>query len=117
MTIEEIQTICHQLPGTTEDIKWDTHLCFNVGGKMYLVTSPDDVPASASFIAPPEEFEILESSPGFSRNKYMARYGWVNIDNIRLLTHAQWEQYIRHSYQTVVAKLLLKMRKQLGAVV
>ncbi|ALW87053.1 hypothetical protein AUC43_19440 [Hymenobacter sedentarius] len=87
MTIEDLQAICQRLPGTTEDIKWDTHLCFNVGGKMYLVTSPDEVPTTAS-IAPPEAFETLESSPGFSRNKHLVRYGWVNMDNIHLLTHA-----------------------------
>ena len=48
---------------------------------------------------------------------HIARYGWVNIDNIHLLMHAQWERYIRHSYQTFIANLSLKMRKQLGAVV
>lgn len=114
MTIEDLQAICQRLPGTTEDIKWDVHLCFNVGGKMYLVTSPDEVPPTASFRVPMEEVETLENSPGFSRNKYMGRYGWVNIDNIHQLSREQWEQRIRYSYETVRAKLPLKVRKQLA---
>jgi predicted DNA-binding protein (MmcQ/YjbR family) len=62
------------------------HLCFSVGGKMYLGTSPDAVPPTASFIAPPEEFETLVERPGFSPNKHLGRYDWVTIDNIHLLT-------------------------------
>jgi predicted DNA-binding protein (MmcQ/YjbR family) len=116
MTIEEIQTICQLLPGTTEDIKWDDHLCFNVGGKMYLVTSPDQVPPSASFAATPEEFEELTAKEGISRHQYLGRYGWVGLESIHLLTTAQWEHYIRQSYQRVAAKLPLKTRKQLGLV-
>jgi predicted DNA-binding protein (MmcQ/YjbR family) len=115
MTIEELQTLCQQLPGTTEDIKWDYHLCFNVGGKMYLVTSPDEVPPSASFAATPEDFEELTAREGISPQRHLGRYGWVQVSNIHLLTPAQWEQYIRQSYQRVLAKLPLKVRKQLGA--
>ena len=37
MNIEEIQNLCKQLPGVTEDIKWGNDLCFSVGGKMFLV--------------------------------------------------------------------------------
>ena len=44
MNIPELQQLCKALPGMTEDIKWENHLCFNVGGKMFLVTSPDNVP-------------------------------------------------------------------------
>ncbi|WP_201987356.1 MmcQ/YjbR family DNA-binding protein [Hymenobacter rubidus] len=116
MSIEDLQTICLQLPGTTEDLKWDVHLCFSVHRKIYLLTTPDDFPPTATFVVPVEEVELLENSPGFSHNKQLGRYGWINMDDITLLTHAQWEHYIRQSYQLVVAKLPLKVRKQLGAV-
>ena len=115
MTIEDLQALCLRLPGTTEDLKWGVHLCFSVGGKMYLGTSPDALPPTASFIAPPEELETLLESPGFSPNKHLGRYGWVTIDNIARLGPAQWERYLRHSYHTVRAKLPLKVQKQLAA--
>jgi len=34
MNIEEVQSLCKQLPVLTEDIKWGSDLCFGVGGKM-----------------------------------------------------------------------------------
>ncbi|GAA4370670.1 MmcQ/YjbR family DNA-binding protein [Hymenobacter saemangeumensis] len=116
MNIEELQTICQQLPGTTEDIKWDYHLCFNVGGKMYLITSPDEAPPSASFTTTPEGFEELTARAGINAQKHLGRYGWVQVDDINLLTLAQWQHYIRESYLRVASKLSLKLRKQLGIV-
>ena len=47
MTIEDIQEICGKYPGVTEDIEWQDHLGFNIGGKMFLITAPDAVPCSA----------------------------------------------------------------------
>jgi len=114
MTIEDLQAICQQLPGTTEDIKWDYHLCFNVGGKMYLITSPDEVPPSAFFCPTPESFEELTARPGFSIPKQLGRYGWVQVENISLLTPAEWQRYIGESHQRISAKLTLKLRRQLG---
>jgi hypothetical protein len=36
MNSEDLQGICEKLKGVTEDIKWEDHLCFNVGKKMFL---------------------------------------------------------------------------------
>jgi predicted DNA-binding protein (MmcQ/YjbR family) len=113
MTIEDLQALCLRLPCTTEDLKWGMHLCFSVGGKMYLDTSPDAVPPTASFLASPEEFAALVERPGFGPNKHLGRYGWVTADNIHLLSAAQWEGYVQHPYRTVRAKLPLKVARTL----
>ena len=60
MTIEDIRAICMELPGVTEDIKLGEHLCFNVGGKSFVFTSPDRAPVSASFKVPAEDFEARQ---------------------------------------------------------
>ena len=114
MHIEEIQTICKSLPAVTEDIKWEDHLCFNVGGKMFLVTSPDRLPPSASFKVPEEAFEALVSREGFMPAPYMARYKWVHLDDINRLPAREWEKYILGSYQLIANKLPKKTRKELG---
>ncbi|WP_082022169.1 MmcQ/YjbR family DNA-binding protein [Flavihumibacter sp. ZG627] len=57
MIIDLIREICLSLPAVTEDIKWESHLCFNVGGKMFLISSPDEVPVNATFKVPEESFE------------------------------------------------------------
>jgi predicted DNA-binding protein (MmcQ/YjbR family) len=114
MTIEDIETICDQFPAVTKDIKWEAHLCFNVGGKMFLMTSPDDVPPNAAFKVSDEEFEAISSRVGFKPAAYLARYKWVHVNDISRLNKKEWEHYARQSYDLVVAKLPNKIKNTLG---
>lgn len=114
MTVEEIQAICQAFKGVTQDIKWQDHLCFNVGDKMFIVTSPDSVPVSASFKTSDEEFDELSAREGFQPAPYMARHKWVFMDDISRLSYKQWEHYARLAYELVAAKLPAKTRKQLS---
>jgi predicted DNA-binding protein (MmcQ/YjbR family) len=114
MNISDIQKICKKHKGVTEDIKWEDHLCFNIGGKMFLVTAPDHVPVSVSFKVSEEEFEELSVKPGFMPAPYMARHKWVHLDDIKRLSKKQWEHYIRESYLLVAAKLPAKIKKEIG---
>ncbi|MGV3504866.1 MAG: MmcQ/YjbR family DNA-binding protein [Adhaeribacter sp.] len=114
MSIEDIQRICQALPAVTQDIKWEDHLCFNVGGKMFLVTSPDQVPSSASFKVAEEDFEEISAREGFKPAPYMARYQWVHLDDIRRLSTRQWQDLLTASYRLVAGKLPKKTRQQLG---
>src|SRR5690606_27772381 len=111
---EEIQSICNSFKGVTQDIKWDDHLCFNVGGKMFLVTASDSVPVSASIKVSDEDFELLPQREGIIPAPYMARYKWVFIDDINRLSTAEWEHYLKQSYELIFAKLPTKARKEIG---
>jgi predicted DNA-binding protein (MmcQ/YjbR family) len=113
MTIEELQNICIKLPGVIQDIKWESHLCFNVGDKMFLITSPDDVPISASFKMLPDEFEELVNKPGFAPPRYLAKHHWIAVENINKLSKKEWEKYILQSYRLIASKLSLKLRNKL----
>jgi predicted DNA-binding protein (MmcQ/YjbR family) len=114
MTIEDIQEVCKKFKGVTEDIKWEDHLCFNVGGKMFLVTAPDHVPISASIKVSDEEFDALSEKKGFMPAPYMARHKWIKMDDINLLSKKQWERYLKEAYILVGSKLPAKTRKQIG---
>lgn len=116
MTIEDIQAICAKQRGVTEDIKWEVHLCFNVGGKMFLMTSPDQVPCQASIKVADEDFDEITSKQGFMPAPYLARYKWVHIDDITRLSKKQWEAYIETAYRLVASRLPTKVRKQIGLV-
>jgi len=115
VNLEDIQSLCEKLKGTTTDIKWEDHLCFNVGDKMYLITSPDRFPISASFKATEEDFELLCERQGFIPAPYLARYRWVHLDDISRLSALEWEKYILSSYQLVVNKLPASVKKNLRA--
>lgn len=114
MTIEDIEIICDQFAAVTKDIKWQEHLCFNVGGKMFLITTPDAYPPNASFKVMPEEFEEIASREGFKPAQYLARYKWVHVEDISRLTAKEWQYYARQSYNLVVQKLPGKVKASLG---
>lgn len=113
-TIEEIREFCLSLKGTTEDIKWGHHLCFNVGDKMFLITSPDESPVSASFKTSDELFVTISEKPGCKPSPYMARYKWIFIDDISRLSLNEWKKILILSHQLIAEKLTKKLQKELG---
>ena len=86
MTIHDIQQICKSLDNVTIDIKWGHDLCFNIGGKMFLVTSPDTIPVSASFKTNEEPFNQLIERTGFKPAPYPAKHKWVFVAYISRLS-------------------------------
>jgi len=116
MTIEDIRNICLSFKGVKEDIKWDNHLCFNIGEKMFVITSPDDVPSTASFKCTPDDFESLTARSGITPSAYLGRYHWVYVHDINDLGKKQWERYLRTSYELVAGKLPKSTQKKLGLV-
>jgi predicted DNA-binding protein (MmcQ/YjbR family) len=115
MTLEQIRNICLTLPGTTEDIKWENHLCFSVGGKLYLVTGADEIPITASFKCDAELFDEITEQEGFEQAPYFARKQWVRVNDIRLLGGKNGKDLIIQSYNLVFEKLTLKMQAQIRA--
>ena len=113
MHLVDIQTICRQLPGVTEDIKWGHDLVFSIGGKMFCVTGLEQSPTTASFKVTDEEFEEMAGRPGFKPAPYVAKYKWVWIDDINKMKKADWKKYLKQSYELVKNKLPAKTRKQL----
>jgi predicted DNA-binding protein (MmcQ/YjbR family) len=111
MTLEAIQQFCQQLPGVTEDIKWENHLCFNVGGKMFLITSPDDSPVTASFKTSEEKFNELTERDGFKPAPYLAKHKWIFVDDICRLSGNEGKELLRLSYELVQAKLPKKKKQ------
>lgn len=115
MTIAELREICLTFPSVTEDIKWGEHLCFNIGGKMFIITAPDQVPVSASFKTSDEEFEILSNRKGFMPAPYLARNKWVYVDDINRLSKKEWGTYMRQAYDIIAAKLPLRVQKEIAS--
>jgi predicted DNA-binding protein (MmcQ/YjbR family) len=113
MTIADLQSICKKLPGVTQDIKWENHLCFNIGEKMFLVTSPDSVPVTASFKVSDVDFEELSNKEGFKPAAYLARYKWIFVEDINYMNKKEWIATINQSYKLIASKLPAKTKKLL----
>lgn len=114
MTIEDLMTLCKGLKGVTTDIKWENHLCFNVGERIFLITAPDSVPPTASFKVSEEDFDQLTEREGITQARYFAKRQWVSVDDISRLDPVEWKQYIGGSHRLVAFKLTKKKRIELG---
>jgi predicted DNA-binding protein (MmcQ/YjbR family) len=114
MNIENIRTICINMKGVTEDIKWGHDLVFSVGNKMFCVAGLDESPTSASFKVTEEAFEEMSSRPGFKPAPYVAKYKWVLIEDISKMKKTEWKKYLQQSYELVKEKLPAKIKAQLG---
>ena len=116
MNIEELRAYCLSLPGVAEDIKWDEHLCFMVGKKMFFVVNPDHVPIDGSFKTTPEIYaELTSSAEGFSPAPYLARYNWVKFDRLDILGDQEWKRHIDLAYTLVFDKLSAMLKKEIRA--
>ena len=109
MNIEHLRKFCLSLSHVTEDIKWEHDLCFSIGGKMFCVGGIDNDPFTVSFKVKAEEFEELVQSEDISPAPYLARYKWVFIEQPDRLTIAEWEHYLRQSYEMIKEKLPKKV--------
>ena len=101
------------LPGVTEDVKWDNHLCFLVAEKMFLICGLDESPTPASFKVPEEQFNEVASMDGFQQAPYLARGQWVRTDDLDNLNEGQWVEYIKQSYELIKSKLSKRLREEL----
>jgi predicted DNA-binding protein (MmcQ/YjbR family) len=114
MTVEEIRNICLSFKGVDEDIKWEDHLCFTIGEKMFVITGPDEVPPTASFKTTPEVFAVLTARVGITPSRYLGKHHWVHVDDISRLNRKQWEGYLHTAYELIAEKLPKSRRKKLG---
>lgn len=114
MNLEDLTDICLKFGGVTTDIKWENHLCFNIGDKMFHISSLDNVPITASFKVTNEDFEELITRDGFQAAAYLGQYKWVSVDDISRLSNEQWKQYAFKSYSLIGAKLSKKRRTELN---
>ena len=114
MTLGELRAITAELPGTEEDVKWGSDLCFCVGGKMYLVCGWDEAGevTGLSFKVAPVLFDALTALEGVTPAAYLGRYHWVAAKDGAPFGGALAE-LVRGSWELVVAKLPRRVQRTL----
>lgn len=115
MSVDFIREVCLALPHVTEEIQWEDHLLFKVGGKMFAITSLGPVGTRLSVKSTPERFAELTEVPGVIPAPYMARNFWVALERWDALRRAEIDEIVRESYKLVFAKLPKKKQAELGA--
>ena len=110
MNIEDLRAYCLSFKGATEDIKWESDLCFCIGGKMFCV-APLNSALSVTFKVRPDEFDELLVSDGFVPAPYLARNKWVRLIDVSAISRKELQGYIAQSYEIISSKLPKKKRK------
>ena len=112
MNIEELREFCLSMPAVTEDIKWEEHLAFSVGGKIFCLTNLDP-PLKVVLKVPEDQFDELTQSGEIVQASHFARRQWMTILEESRFSRKEWEQYIVQSYDLVKSKLPRKTRERI----
>lgn len=113
MDLDTLRAICLAHPGATEEVQWEDHLLFKVGGKMFCITSLNDANDTAFKVAD-EDFDELSATETFIPAPHLARAKWVKVVQSKSLKLSDWKQHIAKSYELVRAKLSKKVQASLG---
>jgi predicted DNA-binding protein (MmcQ/YjbR family) len=115
MSVEWIRKFCLSLPHVTEEIQWEDHLLFKIGGKMFAITTLGPEGVRVSLKSTPEKFAELTENPGVIPAPYMARNFWIALERWDALRKNEIEGLVRESYQLVLAKLPKKKQADFTA--
>ncbi|MCM4167063.1 putative protein YjbR [Arenibacter antarcticus] len=115
MNVEEFREYCISKKGVTEEFPFNAvTLVFKVVGKMFALTSLEQLPFSANLKCDPEKaIELREIHDGIIIPGYhMSKVHW-NTCYLENLSPVLVRELIDHSYDLVVAKLTKKLQAQL----
>jgi len=112
MNTEKLTEFCLSLPGAAEAVKWEDHLCFTVGEKLFVITGFTD-DSNVSIKVSEEDFEELTEREGIIPAPYMEHNKWVAVNKRSALKPKEWEHYLRQYYEIIKSKLPKRVRVQI----
>ena len=113
MSVEFVRKFAMSLPHATEQIQWEDHLLFKIGGKMFAITALGPDGPRLSLKSTPEKFYELTEIPGVIPAPYMARNHWIALECWDAIRRSELQELIRESYDLVLAKLPKKTQAAL----
>lgn len=114
MNIEEYRNYCLSFKGTDESFPFDDRtLVFKVAGKMFSATDVEDFEMINVKCDPVKALELREEYDAVIPAYYMNKKHWNSIRTDGNIPDNLIRQWIRDSYDLVVAKLPKKVRETL----
>jgi predicted DNA-binding protein (MmcQ/YjbR family) len=106
MNIESFREFCLSLPATTEEFPFgpDT-LVFKVAGKVYALTDIINFESVNLKCDPDLVVELRERYPAVQPGYHMNKKHWNTVIMDHSIPDSLLRDWIRHSYDQVVAKL------------
>ena len=116
MTVDDFNTFCAALPATTHVVQWGDANVWKAGGKVFAFGRWDEGQLFVTFKTSELAFEILSQQPGLRPAPYLASRGlkWIQHYAKPGLRDRDLRDYLKQSYDMVVAGLSKKKRRELG---
>jgi predicted DNA-binding protein (MmcQ/YjbR family) len=116
MDITRIRGLCEAQPGATVDHPWGPEeRVYKVGGKAFAFL-PESAPWRISLKCDPELVRILrERYVAVQPPRYLNKQMWNAISLDGSIPDEEIEEFVRHSYELVAAKLPKAVRAKLTA--
>ena len=115
-TFAALRRVCASMPHAQDERKWGHVDTWLVRRKMFaiLVLDARGRPVDLWFKVDAERFLELTDRPGIRPAPYLARAGWVAIDDPRRFALDELRVLIARSHRLVVAGLSQKVQRALG---
>ncbi|WP_031527054.1 MmcQ/YjbR family DNA-binding protein [Dyadobacter crusticola] len=117
MNLETLREFCLKQPGVTEELPFgpDT-LVFKVKGKVFLLTSLDSPQLGFNVKCDPEKAaELREQYPDVQPGYHMNKKHWNTVNVTGSISSELLFEWVKDSYNLVVASLPKKEREGLVA--
>ncbi|HEY8960134.1 MULTISPECIES: MmcQ/YjbR family DNA-binding protein [Chitinophaga] len=115
MNLAQFQEYCLSLPGVTEEFPFgDETLVYKVSGKMFALSGLENFETINLKCDPEEAIELRERYEGVIPGYHMNKKHWNTIDVHSGIPNKLLLEWIRKSYDLVVASLPKKEREKLG---
>lgn len=112
MNLQTLEEICMDFKGTQQDVKWEEHLCFVVGEKMYCMTNMNP-PFYVSLKASPEDFAEMTQREGIIPAPYFGRGGWIQVQEPNALGFKEWNSLLKNAHELIFKKLTKKLQMEI----
>lgn len=115
MVLDWLRDYCMSFPGATEEVQWEDHLLFKVGGKIFVIAAMDSTAENIMSIkSDPERFEELTEIEGVVPAPYLAKSKWIAIKKHNKLRLAELKELVKTSYELVYEKLSKRIKQSIA---
>lgn len=115
MNTEWLREYCLSFKGAAEEIQWENHLLFKVGGKIFVISALDNTAENLlSLKSDPEVFDELIEKEGIVPAPYLAKAKWIAVKRNCRLKPAELKDLIKTSYSLVYEKLPRKIKAEIA---
>lgn len=112
MDLDTLREICMAYPGATEELQWEVHLLYKVGGKIFCIGSLN-AEDGATLKVNEDDFDELTSNPGIKQAGHMAKRKWISILPESRMPLKEWKAHIKTSYDLIKSGLPKKVQATL----